>query len=508
MAYAILRFAKLKTWGQIAGSLSHNYRTRETLNADSERAHLNEHSHETTQEVKNDLVARLPEKYRKDAVMCLEHLITTSPDWSGWGTEKETEFFEQSKKWLEDRYGKENVIATSIHRDETTPHLVAYVVPLDPETNGLNAKKWTGGGLELSKMQTSFAEKIEHLGIQRGLKGSKAEHVPINRYYEKVNSAFDYEIQSDNIPKRGLLEFSDKKYAQRVIESALPDYETNRVLATETLDLSKENKRLRHKLKSADAYFDAVQGLNTENKAHLDFLIQDESNKLLSKQEEQEAKKISQNQAEQELQVKRVSELTETFRTFERHHDNEFFKREKFQTDLNNRFKKSERWLSKNQLSEQDLFETDALGRPKYETPDFFIHRTNYEKAFEKSDLDFQGSVSKKVYELNVFDVVSELKQLSNNKKLLSDLADFTTAVTPVYESHLKENAKWANDYYETQRQNAQIEQERTEQLKRDDEYQKTVNERIRKTREFERQNSDYSPSVKNKKDQGNDFSM
>ena len=77
---------------------------------------------------------RLPEKRRSDAVLCIEHLITASPTWDGWGTEKETAFFEQSKKWLENKYGKKNVVSTTVHRDETTPHLVAYVVPVDEES--------------------------------------------------------------------------------------------------------------------------------------------------------------------------------------------------------------------------------------------------------------------------------------------------------------------------------------------------------------------------------------
>ncbi|WP_171499017.1 plasmid recombination protein, partial [Acinetobacter soli] len=71
---------------------------------------------------------RIPEKRRKDAVLCIEHLVTASPEWDGWGTEKETAFFEQARKWLESKYGKKNVVSTTIHRDETTPHLVAYVV--------------------------------------------------------------------------------------------------------------------------------------------------------------------------------------------------------------------------------------------------------------------------------------------------------------------------------------------------------------------------------------------
>ena len=75
---------------------------------------------------------RIPEKRRKDAVLCIEHLITASPEWDGWGDPKrEKIFFERSRKWLENKYGKNNLISTSIHRDETTPHLVAYVVPID-----------------------------------------------------------------------------------------------------------------------------------------------------------------------------------------------------------------------------------------------------------------------------------------------------------------------------------------------------------------------------------------
>ena len=39
-------------------------------------------------------------------------------------------YFKQARKWLEERHGKENIVAISIHHDETTPHLVAYAVPI------------------------------------------------------------------------------------------------------------------------------------------------------------------------------------------------------------------------------------------------------------------------------------------------------------------------------------------------------------------------------------------
>ena len=180
-------------------------------------------------------------------MLCLEHLITASPTWHGWGTEKETEYFEISKTWLEETYGKENVIATSIHRDETTPHLVAYVVPLDEETGRLNAKKNGQGSAALSKMQTKFAKRVAHLGLERGIENSKAEHVSIQKYYSNVNEAIkEPKIDLSNIPKKGLLE-SNEKYAERLIDAVIPEVKELKIRANE-IEASKEKSKHLEKL--------------------------------------------------------------------------------------------------------------------------------------------------------------------------------------------------------------------------------------------------------------------
>ncbi|WP_171254563.1 plasmid recombination protein, partial [Acinetobacter baumannii] len=85
MAYAILRVQKLKTMGDIGGSISHNYRTRYTPNADPSKTVNNEHDLQTAAEALEAIKGRIPEKHRKDAVLCVEHLITASPEWAGWG---------------------------------------------------------------------------------------------------------------------------------------------------------------------------------------------------------------------------------------------------------------------------------------------------------------------------------------------------------------------------------------------------------------------------------------
>ena len=187
MPYAILRTAKLKSMGEIAGSLSHTYRTRETPNADPSRASLNEHhggSDPAT--VRAAIRARIPEKHRKDAVLCVEYFVGASPEFFDSGGDADA-YFAGAVKWLQERHGAENLVAWSIHRDETSPHLVGYVVPLD-SAGKLNAKQFLGGKAKLSAMQTDFAARVgAAVGLERGIEGSKATHTSIRQYYQALN---------------------------------------------------------------------------------------------------------------------------------------------------------------------------------------------------------------------------------------------------------------------------------------------------------------------------------
>lgn len=188
--FAILRTAKLKSFGNIGGSLSHTYRTRETTNADPDRADTNEHSHSSPAEVMQALRDRLPDKYRKDAVIGLEYFVGASPQWfDGKTREQQDTYFHESIEWLQQRHGKENVVGWSIHRDETSPHLVAYVVPMS-DRGTLNAKQWTGGAAALSKMQTDFAKNVgARNDLERGIEGSKAHHQTIKGFYAQIGQA-------------------------------------------------------------------------------------------------------------------------------------------------------------------------------------------------------------------------------------------------------------------------------------------------------------------------------
>lgn len=284
--FAILRTEKLKNFGNIGGSLAHNFRDIETPNADADRTVKNSHSLKSSAEVMDAIQLRLPEKRRSDAVLCIEHLITASPTWSGWGTEKEHEFFENAKKWLEKQYGSKNVVAVSVHRDETTPHLIAYVVPLDEATGKLNAKKWLGGRAKMSQMQSDFANQVKSLGLERGIEGSKAKHTRIKEYYARVNNDEEFISKTVHLPDA---EWDENKYmyADRCVKSVLNDLKSEFELAKQTRkareEVQKAQKALIDMQNDVLAYLNAKRHLNKNERKELDQMIKIISQKLLDR---------------------------------------------------------------------------------------------------------------------------------------------------------------------------------------------------------------------------------
>ena len=187
MAYAIMRAKKLANLGSVAASMQHCYRERNTHNADQERTPDNQHLvAKSTDEAMGKLRALLPEKRRKDAVLTVEYVMTASPEWFDKATpEQEKAFFQRSLQWLADKYGADRIVTASIHRDESTPHLSAFVVPLTQDKR-LSAKEFIGSREKMRADQTSYAGRVADLGLERGIEGSKATHQTIQQHYAAV----------------------------------------------------------------------------------------------------------------------------------------------------------------------------------------------------------------------------------------------------------------------------------------------------------------------------------
>ncbi|MBA1159417.1 MobV family relaxase, partial [Microvirga mediterraneensis] len=195
MSFAILRFEKIKSLSDLKGMTAHWDRSRPTPNADPNphpEAVQFLHGQDPVAEVER----RLPEKRRKDAVLCLEGLLSASPEYfrpdtpsqAGVYDPKRTEaWVKASMAWLRKEFG-DRLASAVLHLDEATPHIQVAIVPLDRTTGRLDAKTQFGRA-ELRRFQTDYAKALKPLGIRRGVEGSQAKHQDVQRYYGLVNAA-------------------------------------------------------------------------------------------------------------------------------------------------------------------------------------------------------------------------------------------------------------------------------------------------------------------------------
>lgn len=166
-------------------------RTRPTPNADPERVHHNRILI-GSDDPYSDVEKRLPDKLRKNGVLAIEVLMTTSPEWwNDASSDQQKDWVKSSIRWVKEHFGADNVAHLQLHLDESTPHITGFVVPIDPKTRRLNASRWTDGSYKLAQMQNSYADQVAHLGLNRGIARSKARHVDIQTDYGALTPASD-----------------------------------------------------------------------------------------------------------------------------------------------------------------------------------------------------------------------------------------------------------------------------------------------------------------------------
>jgi len=184
-----MRFAKLKSMGQVGALGKHNERERETRNADEARRSDNVRLAGSGDwcadvQVRLDTVPLV----RVNAVLALEYVLTASREFFADGDPARlAAWTERSMAWLHGVYGQQNVVAAVLHRDEITPHIQALVVPID-DRGRLNATAFTGTIAQVRELQTSYAHAVEDLGLRRGVRGSEADHQTLKEFYSKVQA--------------------------------------------------------------------------------------------------------------------------------------------------------------------------------------------------------------------------------------------------------------------------------------------------------------------------------
>lgn len=264
--FCILRTAKLRTDGNVAGSISHALRARETPNADPEIenwTNFNKVGEDGISHIPDDVfdqaMARyrktLPKKIGKGRVPCIELLATVSPEVMAREDFDYVDYLNDFDHWVEDTFGKKNVFLKVHHRDEKTPHSSVFVVPKvtkkykDGHTEEvLAAKQWLGGREKLAKLQDDFFEKVgQKYGLDRGIKNSKAKHQTQKKYYAKINQL-----------EKELTEFS-----QNLVENV----PVSRGMFTTIIDQDELNPYLQEQIETLKPYFEKLaKAEDTEKK--------------------------------------------------------------------------------------------------------------------------------------------------------------------------------------------------------------------------------------------------
>ena len=184
MSFAILRHAKIKSTTKGA-AVSHNHRLSDEakINIDKAKSHLNVYF--AGPGAKDRIDAKVPQKHRKDAVIAVEILLTSGPEFFD-EIEADREKLMVSPKfkawvngsieWAKKEFGA-NLVDAVLHMDESTPHIHILAVPLTLDGR-LCAKEITSRP-EMQRRQSDYAQVMSRFGLERGLPAieTKRRHI-------------------------------------------------------------------------------------------------------------------------------------------------------------------------------------------------------------------------------------------------------------------------------------------------------------------------------------------
>lgn len=258
--YSFVSTEKIKSMGTFAKKMNHNFRLQNNVpNADPMRTYLNEelipleqgsdYIKEYNKKILNSTYYQ-DHKVRKDAVKGIEVMMTYSAKEIPGDFDIE-KWKKENVKWLQNYFGKENVVSAVLHLDETTPHIHAVVIPM--VNDRLNAKQFLGGPQKLRELQNSYGEHMHSLGLSRGLQGSLAKHTDIRDFYTAVNNAKAKELP---LPEHGetiddyylraqkMFEDSNFQHLKELQEKEREIIELNTGTLEEQLQLNQEKRKI------------------------------------------------------------------------------------------------------------------------------------------------------------------------------------------------------------------------------------------------------------------------
>ena len=336
MAYAILRIAKHSTDGTLTAMTKHNKREMKVPNADPERTKTNVElvgSGDYTKDV-NSIIKSENLHTQKNSVKAIEHIMTATPSFFQY-TKREREIKDAkermtarnhrfrnwviaNRKFLEEFYGPQSKIASmSLHLDESTPHIHAFIVPItEGKLKGgktikrLSAKAFVGddkklkpgqekirsGREKLRTMQDLYAEKMSEFGLERGIKGSQAQHLSVRRLYAEINN----HEENLRIPSVEFPELEQPSGIKRLNPNKHYQEEFERIKDSIHLQIEEENSRIAEFM-LAKSSLNASEALKARKLAN----IKEQHEKELRKLKKSQKSEVDRLKTERDTQEKK-----------------------------------------------------------------------------------------------------------------------------------------------------------------------------------------------------------
>lgn len=195
---------------------------------------------------------------RKDVNVMVDWVVTLPQSLKNNNIDDEQRFFKETYKFLNDRYGKENVISAYVHKDEITPHMHYAFVPVveDKKKGGykLSAKE----AITRQDLRTFHKDLSDHMknifGYDIGIlneatqKGNKSiEELKRGTAKEKMDNIYKNTrilTEKSNKLKKGIEIAENKKQAlERQIDALQMRYDDTQMQIKDILEIKPEQEK-------------------------------------------------------------------------------------------------------------------------------------------------------------------------------------------------------------------------------------------------------------------------
>lgn len=217
-----------------------------------------------TMNYSDEVEKRLRERFkgkraiRKDATVMVGVIVSATPElFDGMSEEQERQYFQTAFDFLADKFGRDNVISATVHKDEKTPHLHFNFVPLTQDGR-LSAKELIDQQA-LLHLQENLPKELQKMGfeVSRGLPSKQTGAKHENPRDWKIRTAKNELARTERLTAERKRRISEREQLTTRTEQ----------LSTERNEITKFRKQ-RTTIREYYAVYDE-EDRNTENKSRI-----------------------------------------------------------------------------------------------------------------------------------------------------------------------------------------------------------------------------------------------